>query len=96
MPGSARADLLLFAEDPSRVIVSYDPARRAEVEQIAAEAGAPFAVLGTVGGNSLVIEGALEVPVAKLYHAYKNGLGRVLGQSEQHYPPEVASTAAPV
>lgn len=96
VPGDARINLLLFAEDPSRVLVSYDPARRAEVEKIASEAGAPFTILGTVGGDSLVIEGALEVPVAKLERAYRTGLPKILGQADQHYPDEVASTAAPV
>lgn len=96
VPGAARADLRLFAEDPSRVIVSYDPANRAEIERIAKEAGAPFAVLGTVGGDTLEIEGALSMPVAKLNHAFRNGLNRVLGLGDQHYPTEVASLAAPV
>jgi len=96
VPGTARTDLLLFAEDPSRVIVSYDPARRGEVERIAKEAGAPFTVLGTVGGTSLAIEGALDVPVSKLARAYRTGLPKVLGIADQHYPAEVASTAAPV
>ncbi|AKU89646.1 phosphoribosylformylglycinamidine synthase subunit PurL [Vulgatibacter incomptus] len=96
VPGTARADLLLFAEDPSRVLVSYDPAKRAEVEAMAAKTGAPFAVLGTVGGDSLEIEGALKVPVKALARGWRTGLTRVLGLADSHYPDEVASTAAPV
>src|SRR5690606_7998057 len=96
VPGEARADLLLFAEDPSRVIVAYDPARRAEVERIAAEAGAPFAVLGKVGGSSLAIEGMLDVPLERLARAYHRALPEMLGHSIEHYPPELASTAAPL
>ncbi len=96
VPGSARADLLLFAEDPSRVVISYDPAKRAEVERIAKEAGAPFTVLGTVGGESLVIEGALTASVDRLAWAHRSSLPKMLGMADEHYPPEIASTAAPV
>ncbi len=94
--GKARADLLLFAEDPSRVIVSYDPAKRGEVERMAREAGAPLTVLGKVGGESLAIEGALDVSVDRLVYAFKTSLPKMLGVADQHYPPEIASTAAPV
>lgn len=96
VPGDARADLLLFAEDPSRVVISYDPANRAAIEKMAKDAGAPFTVLGNVGGDTLEIEGALSVPVAKLNSAWRNGLNRVLGLGDQHYPTEIASPAGPV
>jgi len=96
IPGDARVDLLLFAEDPSRVLVSYDPARRAEVEAVAAEAGAPFAVVGSVGGDALEIEGALRVPIKDLARRWRTGLTEVLGLADSRYPDEVASTAAPI
>ena len=96
VPGEARMDLRLFAEDPSRVIVSYDPSQRAEVERIAKEAGAPLTVLGTVGGDSLAIEGAFDVKVAEMEKAFRCALPNVLGVATEHYPDEIASTAAPV
>ena len=96
IPGGARADLLLFAEDPSRVVISYDPAKRGEVEAIAKKAGAPFAVLGSVGGDALEIEDALRVPVRELARTWRTGLTKVLGIADSHYPDEVASTAAPI
>ncbi len=96
IPGDARIDLLLFAEDPSRVLISYDPARRAEVEAVARKAGAPFAVIGQVGGDSLEIEGALQVPVQELAHRWGKGFTQVLGLADAHYPDEIASRAAPV
>ena len=77
--GEARKDALLFAEDPSRVLVSYDPARRDEIRAIAESVGAPFTVLGTVGGDALVIDGALSVSVAALSDAWRNGFTRALG-----------------
>ncbi len=96
IPGDARIDLLLFAEDPSRVLISYDPARRAEVEAVARKAGAPFAVIGQVGGDSLEIEGALQVPVQELAHRWGKGFTQVLGLADAHYPDEIASRAAPI
>jgi len=82
IPGDARKDLLLFAEDPSRVLISYDPARRAEVEAMAAKAGAPFSILGSVGGDSLEIEGALQVSVKDLADRWRNGFSRTLGLAD--------------
>jgi len=46
----------LFAETPSRVVVSFDPAARGRLEEIATEAGAPFRVVGRVAGSSLSIK----------------------------------------
>jgi small GTP-binding protein len=76
--GDARADLLLFAEDPSRVVNSVDPAHRAAVERIARDAGAPLSWLGEVGGDTLAIGGMLEVKVADLSREWREGLPRVL------------------
>jgi phosphoribosylformylglycinamidine synthase II len=84
--GTARPDLLLFGENPSRVIVSYEPSRREELERIAAQAGAPFARIGTVGGDHLQIEGALSVPVADLSREWRSGIPRVLGLADEPVP----------
>lgn len=45
----------LFAETPSRIILSFEEGARARVEDIAAECGAPFGVVGRTGGDSLTI-----------------------------------------
>ncbi len=78
LPGS-RPDLALFSEEPSRIVVSYPPAREAEVQAAAKAAGAPLLVLGSVGGDELAIEGACRVPVAALSEAWRGGLPDVLG-----------------
>jgi phosphoribosylformylglycinamidine synthase len=52
--GEPLADAL-FGEAPTRVLVSATPARRAEIERRAAAAGVPVHVLGTTGGNRLVL-----------------------------------------
>jgi phosphoribosylformylglycinamidine synthase len=68
-----RADRLLFGEAPSRIVVSYAPEREAELRAIAEREGAPFAPLGTTGGHRLAIKGHLDVAVADLADAWKNG-----------------------
>ena len=45
----------LFAETPSRIIVSFDASARARLEEIAAEFNCPLAVIGRVGGRDLRI-----------------------------------------
>lgn len=72
--GEGRMDFLVFAEDPSRVLVSYEPGRRAEVEAMAARTGAPFQVIGRTGGDRLAVEGAFELPLEEVLHAWKTGL----------------------
>jgi len=77
--GEGRMDFLVFAEDPSRVLVSYEPGKRAEVEAIAARAGAPFAVIGRTGGDRLAIEGAFDLPLADALAAWNRGLADTFG-----------------
>jgi phosphoribosylformylglycinamidine synthase len=50
----------LFGEDASRVVISYAPEREAEIAAACKAAGVPFASIGTVGGDSLVISGLVE------------------------------------
>jgi len=81
----------LFGETPSRVVVSFKEESRARLEEIAAAAGAPFHVLGRVGGNRLrvVADGRqlLSQEVAELERHWREALGRRL-------QVEVIATAA--
>ncbi|HLV61273.1 MAG TPA: phosphoribosylformylglycinamidine synthase subunit PurL, partial [Fredinandcohnia sp.] len=79
LEGEARMDFLVFAEDPSRVLVSYAPENRAAVEAVAKAAGAPFAVIGQTGGDRLAIEGAFDLPLADVLAAWKGGLKDAFG-----------------
>ncbi|HEX9917680.1 MAG TPA: AIR synthase-related protein, partial [Pyrinomonadaceae bacterium] len=45
----------LFAETPSRIVVSFDEAARARVEEIAAVLGCPISLIGRAGGAELRI-----------------------------------------
>ncbi len=74
---SLRADLLLFGEAPSRIVISFEAKHEADVRALAAQHGAPFTVLGTTGGRNLKIQvpkgPLLDVPVADLAAAWKGG-----------------------
>jgi phosphoribosylformylglycinamidine synthase len=50
-----RADLLLFGEGPSRVIVTVEPPRVREFEALMAESAIPWRWIGTTGGERVTI-----------------------------------------
>jgi phosphoribosylformylglycinamidine synthase len=68
----------LFSESPSRIIISFDPADAAAVQEIAERHQAPFAILGRVTGNDLVIavagEEAVRGGVAELESVWRDAL----------------------
>jgi phosphoribosylformylglycinamidine synthase len=68
----------LFSETPSRVIVSFADAHGARLAEIAAHEGAPFRVVGRVGGASLRVSvGGRECvaePVAELEAVWRSSL----------------------
>jgi phosphoribosylformylglycinamidine (FGAM) synthase-like enzyme len=68
----------LFGEDPSRVVISFPTASESAVRQACERGKVPFAVVGTVGGPALVIEGALDLPVRSLAKAWRSGIPAVL------------------
>jgi phosphoribosylformylglycinamidine synthase II len=67
-PASAAA---LFGEGPSRVVISLPPEHAAAARDVLAVAGVPLTELGEVGGDRLVVEGVLEVPVAELEESWE-------------------------
>ncbi len=78
LPRGSRADALLFGEAPSRIIVSFDPSDRERAERIAREAGAPFEVIGRVGGDRLRIGDWIDLPIGEIRGAWREGLSRAL------------------
>jgi phosphoribosylformylglycinamidine synthase subunit PurL len=77
-----RADLLLFAEAPSRIVLSFAAERESEVRAIAAKHDAPFAVIGATGGKRLqVFQGAnrlVDLGVDELAAAWRGGFTAIL------------------
>jgi phosphoribosylformylglycinamidine synthase len=53
LPDDSGAAVQLFSESPSRIVVSFDEGARARLEQLAAEQGCPFRVIGRAGGPRL-------------------------------------------
>jgi phosphoribosylformylglycinamidine synthase subunit PurL len=77
-----RADLLVFGEAPSRIVVSFKPEREAEVRAIAAEHGAPMTVIGATGGKRLTIYQSsarvVDVALDELAGAWRGGFRAVV------------------
>ena len=73
---------LLFSETPSRIIVSFDPAKQDQIEEIAAAAGCPVTLLGKVGSDTLHIEShgqeCIRLAVAELEDGWRSSLKQKL------------------
>jgi phosphoribosylformylglycinamidine synthase len=69
----------LFGESASRVIVSIDPSRAAELETLAAGAGVPAATIGRVGGDRIRISIArqmvIDEPLADAERIWSEAIG---------------------
>ncbi|HET6980838.1 MAG TPA: AIR synthase-related protein, partial [Myxococcaceae bacterium] len=72
--GSVPPHAYLFGEDASRVVISYAAEREAEIAAACKAAGVPFASIGTVGEDRLVISGLVDLPVARLSDAWRRGI----------------------
>jgi phosphoribosylformylglycinamidine synthase len=72
----------LFSESPSRIVISFDPSDAGAVQEIAERNQAPFAILGRVSGNELVIavdgEETVRAEVAELESAWRDALATKL------------------
>jgi phosphoribosylformylglycinamidine synthase len=82
LPDQLRPEVALFSESPSRIIISFDEAVRAQVEEIAAQAGCPFHLLGQVRADRLrIVAGGAELialGVDDLERAWRSSLGSQL------------------
>lgn len=83
----ADANALLFAESPSRIILSVKAENVARVKEIAAEIGASIAQIGEVGGKELTIacngETVISDSVANLESVWRNALPQSLDRPMQ-------------
>jgi phosphoribosylformylglycinamidine synthase len=69
----------LFGEGPSRVLLCVEPAHLAEVTARAHAAGIAARRLGTAGGDRLVVDGLLDLPMAELRARWESALPAALG-----------------
>jgi phosphoribosylformylglycinamidine synthase len=79
LAGTARTDLMLFGEGPSRVVVTVEPARAREFEALMAESAIPWRWIGVTGGDRVVIragERVVDVAADRIAHAWRSGFER--------------------
>jgi phosphoribosylformylglycinamidine synthase len=79
--GSVAPHAYLFGEDASRVVISMAPANVQAVAAACAARGVPFAAVGDVGGDALIIDGLLEVSVADASKAWRGGFPKAIGKA---------------
>jgi phosphoribosylformylglycinamidine synthase II len=82
LDGDLPEEHLLFAESPSRIIITFDANDEEFIRRIADTNAAPFAVIGRVGGDRLTIQAAgqvvVDASVAQLENTWRSGLTRML------------------
>ena len=75
-----RADLVLFGEGPSRVVVSVPPEGERHFERLMGEFALPWRWIGRVGGEELVVTRggvvAIAAPLDRMAHAWRAGFER--------------------
>jgi len=79
----------LFSESQSRIVVTVAENRAEELVTLCLEHEVPYAVLGTVGGDRLVVEGALDLTLARLREAYEPTLERLVHGGETLQSEEI-------
>lgn len=87
-PGRLRKDAVLFGESQSRVVLSAKPVHRQAILDQAQRAGVPAEVIGTVGGDRLVITlgeersaaTMIDAPITTLQDRWAFSLERTLNQ----------------
>jgi phosphoribosylformylglycinamidine synthase len=77
---SARPDVVLFGEGPSRIVVSVDAAQAREFEALMAESDIPWRWIGSTGGERIVMRVGdrtmVNVEVNRIGHAWRTGFER--------------------
>jgi phosphoribosylformylglycinamidine synthase len=81
LPGGLRPDVLLFSETPSRAVVTTDDELR--IAELARRHGVPWARIGVVGGDRLVLgsggQTLVDLAVSELHEAW-TALSQQLGE----------------
>jgi phosphoribosylformylglycinamidine synthase len=74
-----RTDAALFGEVQSRIVVSLEPGKEQQLEEIATREKVPLRSLGVVGGKRFVIKGLIDLPLEQMDKAWRKGLEEALG-----------------
>jgi phosphoribosylformylglycinamidine synthase len=80
LESAGRADLTLFGEGPSRIVVTVRPEQAREFEALMAEWAIPWSWIGSVGGERLTLrvegEPVVNLSLARVGHAWRSGFER--------------------
>jgi phosphoribosylformylglycinamidine synthase len=72
-----RLDSAFFGEYQSRVVVSISGDSAVKLSKVARKWQVPLTLLGRVGGKRLVVEGYIDLPLARVKRAWQDGLKRL-------------------
>ncbi len=82
LSGVLPVSTLLFAESPSRIVISFSEQHRESIAALAQQHNVPLTILGKVGGKTLQLRvneaAAVDTPVADLEGAWRNSLPQKL------------------
>ncbi len=76
-----RPDALLFNEVQSRIIVSVAEENGEKLVELCAKNDIPVSAIGRVGGDNLIIDNLINLPLEKMSDAYYNSLPRILAKA---------------
>lgn len=71
---------LLFSEAQSGIVVTVPKENVSDLEKSMKDSGVPYHVLGTVSGDSLTINQAVNLPVSKLAEVYESSIPAAMEQ----------------
>jgi len=84
VPLVERADMSLFAESQSRILLSFDPAYADVLTALAAKTGVPFDIIGTIGGDRVRIcvddQLLVDLPLAECKTAHRTPIYAAMGE----------------
>lgn len=75
---NVRANALYFGESQSRIILSIDPMNKDNIAQFAVSMEIPLAAIGKVGGDHLIINQDVDLPVAILAQSYYESISKAM------------------
>ena len=78
LPEGSRKDIYLFNEGQGRAVVSINPQKLEQAQNILNQLSVPYIQLGTVGGDAIVIDGERWGAVGEYVDLYQNSLGQLM------------------
>jgi phosphoribosylformylglycinamidine synthase II len=73
-----REDFILFGENQSRIVVSFDSDNSKRISEICGKHGVSFDEIGKIGGDRLIIGNNINLSVADAADAYYNSLAKIM------------------